>query len=61
MKENLMNVIQDSYDRLLFPSIENEVRGILTSRSDIEAINIFQLTLKHFYYNHLYITRQYWG
>lgn len=46
MKENLMNVIQDSYDRLLFPSIENEVRGILTSRSDIEAINIFSTNLE---------------
>lgn len=46
MKENLMNVIQDSYDRLLFPSIENEVRGILTEKADIEAINIFSTNLE---------------
>lgn len=47
MKEELIQkVVDDSYDRLLFPSIENEVRSTLTDRADKEAINIFATNLE---------------
>lgn len=46
MKDELLKVIKDSYERLLFPSIENEVRGIITENSDNEAINIFATNLE---------------
>ncbi len=37
---------QDSYDRLIFPSIEREVRGLLTEKADEQAIKTFALNLK---------------
>lgn len=46
MKEELMKVIEDSYQRLLFPSIENEVRANLKENADKEAINIFATNLE---------------
>lgn len=47
MKEELIQkVVDDSYIRLLFPSIENEVRSTLTDRADKEAINIFATNLE---------------
>lgn len=47
MKEELIQkVVDDSYVRLLFPSIENEVRSTLTDRADKEAINIFATNLE---------------
>lgn len=47
MKEELIQkVVDDGYDRLLFPSIENEVRSTLTDRADKEAINIFATNLE---------------
>ncbi len=45
-KEILKSVIKDSYTRLIFPSIEREIRNILTEKADEEAINIFGKNLK---------------
>ncbi len=38
--------IEDSYKRLIFPSIEREVRFNLTGRAEEEAIKVFALNLK---------------
>ena len=46
LKEDLLLVVLDSYNRLLFPSIENEVRGILTEAAEKEAIGIFSKNLE---------------
>lgn len=46
LKEELMSVIIDSYTRLLFPSIENEVRAILKDDAEQEAIGIFSKNLE---------------
>ena len=39
-------VINDSYDRLLFPSLEREARNNLTDRADEQAIKMFEVNLK---------------
>ena len=39
-------VINDSYDRLLFPSLEREARSNLTDRADEQAIKMFEVNLK---------------
>ena len=39
-------VINDSYDRLLFPSLERECRNNLTDRADEQAIKMFEVNLK---------------
>ena len=36
----------DGYDRLIFPSVEREVRGELTEKADEQAIKMFELNLK---------------
>lgn len=36
----------DSYDRLIFPSVEREIRAMLTERADASAIRNFSLNLK---------------
>ncbi|WP_068449302.1 Tex family protein [Caviibacter abscessus] len=46
LEEELMAVVVDSYTRLLFPSIENEVRNILKENSEVEAIGIFSKNLE---------------
>lgn len=38
--------IEDSYDRLIFPSIEREVRNELTDRANEQAIKMFEVNLK---------------
>ena len=43
----LMNeTIEDSYDRLLFPSLERECRNDLTDRASEQAIKMFEVNLK---------------
>ena len=42
----LEQAIEDSYKRLLFPSIEREIRNALTERAEEEAINVFAINLK---------------
>ncbi|MBP5342460.1 RNA-binding transcriptional accessory protein [bacterium] len=39
--------INDSYDRLIFPSIEREVRNILTEKAEDNAITLFGDNLEH--------------
>ncbi len=39
-------VITDSYDRLLVPSLEREARSNLTDRADEQAIKMFEVNLK---------------
>lgn len=38
--------IEDSYKRLIFPSIEREIRNNLSERAEEEAIKVFDLNLK---------------
>ncbi len=42
----LQEVIRDSYDRLIAPSIEREVRNILTEKAEDGAINVFGKNLR---------------
>ena len=45
-EELLKEVCQDSYDRLIFPSIEREVRSELTDKANEQAIKMFEVNLK---------------
>ena len=47
MSDFFRNVIQDSLDRLAYPSIKNEVRHIYTEKAEEEAINIFADNLEN--------------
>ncbi len=40
------NAIEDSYNRLIFPSVERETRNGLTEKADEQAIKMFGLNLK---------------
>lgn len=42
----LESAIEDGYKRLLFPSMEREIRNNLTERAEEEAIKVFSLNLK---------------
>lgn len=42
----LQSSVEDSYKRLLFPSIEREIRNSLTERAEEEAIKVFAINLK---------------
>ena len=42
----MLDTIEDSYDRLLFPSLENECRRALTDRANEQAIKMFEVNLK---------------
>ena len=45
-EELLKEICEDSYDRLLFPSIEREVRNELTDSANEQAIKMFEVNLK---------------
>jgi uncharacterized protein len=45
-KSYLEQTIEDSYKRLIFPSIEREIRSNLTERAEEEAIKVFSLNLE---------------
>jgi len=45
-KENLIEVIKDAYKRLIFPSIEREVRNKLTDKAEEHAIEVFGKNLR---------------
>ncbi len=45
-KELLEEVCVDAYDRLIFPSIEREVRNELTDKANEGAIKMFEINLK---------------
>lgn len=42
----ILDTIKDSYDRLLFPSLERECRTTLTDRANEQAIKMFEVNLK---------------
>lgn len=42
----LLASIEDSYKRLIFPSIEREIRNILTEKAEEQAIKVFGMNLK---------------
>ena len=42
----LDTAVRDAYDRLLLPSIQNEVRSILKERAESEAIQVFEENLR---------------
>ena len=43
----LQDAVQDAYRRLIFPSIEREIRGELTEMADEQAIRVFGENLKN--------------
>ncbi len=45
--EVIVNTIEDSYKRLIAPSIEREIRSSLTERAEAGAIEVFGDNLKH--------------
>ena len=45
-KGSLVSAAEDAYDRLIFPSVEREMRGLLTEQADEGAIKMFGLNLK---------------
>ena len=45
-KEEIVQAIEDSYKRLIFPSIEREVRNTLTEAAQERAINVFGQNVK---------------
>ena len=45
--DNIMeSAIVDSYERLIYPSVEREVRGELTEKADEQAIKMFEVNLR---------------
>ncbi len=46
-KNELLEAIADSYKRLISPSIEREIRSILSEKAEEQAIKIFSLNLKN--------------
>ncbi|WP_073508337.1 Tex family protein [Streptobacillus notomytis] len=46
IKPFLIDVVNDSIDRLMYPSIENELRNILTEKAELEAIENFATNLE---------------
>ena len=42
----LQEAVEDGYKRLLFPSIEREIRNMLTERAEEEAIKVFAINLE---------------
>ncbi len=45
--EELIDSIADAYKRLIAPSIQREIRVILTEKAEEQAIHIFSLNLQH--------------
>ena len=45
--DELIDAINDGYKRLIAPSIEREIRAILSEKAEEQAINIFSLNLKN--------------
>lgn len=45
-REFLTNTIQDSYERLILPSLERELRNTLTDTANEQAIKMFEVNLK---------------
>ncbi len=45
-KEEIVNAVEDSYKRLIFPSIEREIRSHLTENAQERAISVFGKNIK---------------
>lgn len=45
--DEIVESIQDAYKRLIAPSIEREIRSILSEKAEDQAIHIFSLNLQH--------------
>ena len=45
--EYILRAVEDSYSRLLFPSIEREVRSELTQKADEQALKVFSVNLEN--------------
>jgi uncharacterized protein len=45
--EYLRTAIEDAYKRLIFPSVEREIRNELTEAAEEQAIRVFGVNLKH--------------
>lgn len=45
--ETVKLAAEDAYNRLIFPSIEREIRNELTQKADEKAIKVFSLNLRH--------------
>ncbi len=46
-KDDIKEAIKDSYKRLIYPSIEREIRSDLKEKADKKAIEIFSMNLKN--------------
>ena len=44
--DKVKETILDSFDRLIFPSLEREIRTLLTDKADEQAIKMFELNLE---------------
>lgn len=47
LSEIVRKAADDAYSRLIFPSIEREIRNTLTDRANEQAIRMFSMNLKH--------------
>jgi uncharacterized protein len=45
-RDQVLLAVDDSYDRLLAPSLETELRGTLKKQADVEAIRVFAANLR---------------
>ena len=43
--EIVVEAIKDSYKRLIFPSVEREVRSDLTEKAELSAVEVFKMNL----------------
>lgn len=47
LEEIQLSIVKDSLDRLIIPSIEREVRNILTEKAELDSIAVFKDNLKN--------------
>lgn len=47
LEKTYEDIVKDALDRLIIPSIEREVRNILTDKAEEEAISVFKDNLKN--------------
>ena len=47
LQDTYQKIVVDALDRLILPSIEREVRNILTDKAEEEAIKVFKENLKN--------------
>lgn len=47
LKEFYLEVVRDALSRLILPSVEREVRNIMTEKAELDAIKIFKENLKN--------------